>query len=304
MFVRAKKSGRHEYLQVAQHVLDRAVRLAGLIVLASSRGAAQIDPVGGAITGAAEATAVDEGLQEVDRMSVDPRPVLREPTCHAPQKVGGQMRDLHPRQNQIAKVVGNEPNVLAASLGRPADEAVPAAQVTWRRGPRHAGDGPTLRVYQVLEVLADRLRVAEVVVLLKETVEKRLIRRPPHLAKGQRPQRVQDAAQRRGVDGSRRGSLGLGQRIGRDPPLLWQLDVACPVQGQHQPASNHVSRGSIGLDPIPGLADLLRQCPSAGRRMFGDQFVDERHVGVRDDTASVFQLYVHGPQRSTSTIGT
>ena len=99
-------------------------------------------------------------------MAVDRSQSSREPPRHAAEQVRGQVRHPHPRQDQEARVVGEEADVLPPRLRRPADEPVAAAQVPRRRRPGQAGERPAPRVHQVLQVLAHRLRVAQVVVLL------------------------------------------------------------------------------------------------------------------------------------------
>jgi len=80
--------------------------------------------------------------------------------------------------------VGQQRDVLQPRLRAPADEAVPTAQMTWRRAPGHTGDGPAARKDHVLQVLAHGLRVAQIVVLLQQAVEQRLLGRAPATALG------------------------------------------------------------------------------------------------------------------------
>jgi len=93
----------------------------------------------------------------------------------------GQVRDFDPRQNQEAKVVGDQVNVPPTRRGRPANKAVTAAQVTRRRGPGQAGDRPVPRRDQIFQVLADRSRVAQIVVLLDQAAKQSLPGGPSNL---------------------------------------------------------------------------------------------------------------------------
>src|SRR5271168_973176 len=86
-----------------------------------------------------------------------------------------QMRHPHPGQNQEPRVVSNEADVAPPRLGRPAYVAIAAVQMTRRRAPCHAGDGSSLRPHQVLQVLAYRLLVSEIVMMFDETVEQWLV---------------------------------------------------------------------------------------------------------------------------------
>src|SRR5215472_1042366 len=98
------------------------------------------------------------------------------------------MRRANPRQNQKTRIVGNEPDVALAGLLTPLQEAVPAAQMPRRRTPRHAGDRPSLRPRQILEMLAHRLFITEVVVMFDEAVEQRFVTSAAHLLDLDRPE--------------------------------------------------------------------------------------------------------------------
>jgi len=91
------------------------------------------------------------------------------------------MRNMHPRQNEIGRVISNEANITAARFRAPADVAIAAAEVTRRRTLLQAGDGPTLRPNQKFEVLTDWLFAIQIVTLLHQAVEQRFLIRTPHL---------------------------------------------------------------------------------------------------------------------------
>jgi len=78
--------------------------------------------------------------------------------------------------------------------------------------------GRSWGTHQILQVLADRLRIAEVVVLLNQAVEKAFPRRPPNLLKMQRPDPRQFTVERNTIDVGPYRLGSLGQRIGRDLP--------------------------------------------------------------------------------------
>ena len=54
-------------------------------------------------------------------------------------------------------------------------------QVARRRTPCHAGDRPPLRPYQIFEVFADRLFITEIMMMLNQAVEERLLACTPDL---------------------------------------------------------------------------------------------------------------------------
>src|SRR5580698_8866941 len=89
----------------------------------------------------------------------------------------------HPRQNKESRVVSEETNVPPTRLTAPADVAIATANVARRRRPCQAGDRPALRPYEVFQVFADRLFVAQVMMFFHQAIEQRLVRGTPHLLK-------------------------------------------------------------------------------------------------------------------------
>ena len=59
---------------------------------------------------------INKGLEEVDGMTVDTLPVHGQQASHAPENMRRQMVDLHPRQDQVTGIVGDEPDVAAPGL--------------------------------------------------------------------------------------------------------------------------------------------------------------------------------------------
>jgi hypothetical protein len=125
---------------------------------------------------------IDEGFGEVNRMAVHPIPIVRQGARHLPQNVRRQMRNLNPGQNQKARVRSNETDVAAPFFGTPSCISVPAAQVARRRTPRQARDRSALGAPDT-SVLAHRLLVTQVVMVLYQAIEQRLLGRAPGLCK-------------------------------------------------------------------------------------------------------------------------
>jgi len=127
-----------------------------------------------------------------------------------------------------------------------------------RRRPRQAGEGTTCRIDKVFDVLAHRLRVAERVVLCQEAVKERLLRRAAHLAKFERPKRAQRNRQRRRIDGDGlclpSSTPVAGRRVEAPLSRGRQLKVSGALKAQQQPPADHVARRSVGLLPLPRLA--------------------------------------------------
>ena len=105
----------------------------GFVVYAPPRGLPHMYPVGCPVAGSLEPLGIDEGLQEVDRVSVDLLPVTRYPSGHPCQQVGRQMIDSDPWQQEKTVVVDYQVDVFPAYLRGPSDEAVPAAEVARSR---------------------------------------------------------------------------------------------------------------------------------------------------------------------------
>ncbi len=150
-----------------------------MIVLAPARGLAEEVPVRRPVARTLEPLRIHEALQVVDWVAVEILPVPGETPGHAAEKMAGKVRDPHPWQDEETGVVGEEADVLLARLPGPSDEAVPGAEVTRRRRPSEACHRASLGENQVLQVLAHRPGVAQVVVLLEQTVQDRFRSRSP-----------------------------------------------------------------------------------------------------------------------------
>src|SRR3990170_40650 len=77
--------------------------------------------------------------------------------------------------------------ILATYLDRPADKAVPTTNVAGRRAIDHTGHRPWPGKNQILQVLSHRLAIAQIVILLDQTVAELLKDRTSYLTdlKGQ-----------------------------------------------------------------------------------------------------------------------
>src|SRR5579863_851452 len=140
------------------------------------------------------------------------------------------MRHPDPRQNQEARVVSDESDVAPARFGAPSYITVAAAQMTRGRTPCHARDGTALCPHQVLQMLAHRLFVSEIVMVFDETVEQGFVGCSSDLLKRDRTDVSESADQRRGVDQNRLRLASLHKRIDRGLTSRGQFDLACPMQ--------------------------------------------------------------------------
>ena len=204
-----------------------------------------------------------------------------------------QVRHTHPGQNQKPTLVGNEPDVFPPGLLRPTDEAISWTKVPWRRRPAKTPNGPALGSDDVLEVLTNRLDVAEIVVLLDQGVHQGLFATPPDLTQVDRTNFFQRREQRILTDLDALWSAALHKWVVGCHPLRRQFDEFPAVQLEHQPTAYHVAQVPVGLNPIPHLTELLRQTPSTQVEMLSDQVLDEYYVRRANVTSSVSQHNVH-----------
>ena len=97
-------------------------------------------------------------------MSIFGLPVPADPARYLPKDPTAQIRHLDPGQDQKTGVVGDQPQVALALLGRPADKLVPVLTLPGRRAEHQAGQGSALVVARhVLQVLADRTAKTQIV---------------------------------------------------------------------------------------------------------------------------------------------
>src|SRR6516165_10579247 len=111
-------------------------------------------------------------------------------------------------------------------------------------------------------MLADRLRVAEVMILRQQAVTEGFLRRAAHLPNVERLKLPQRSMQRRGVDVLDRERTLPGDNPGiEDRPRRWQRNGTRFVQPQEQAAADHVAQHTVRLPPLPELAEFLRERP-------------------------------------------
>lgn len=90
----------------------------------------------------------------------------------------------------------------------------------------------------------------------------------------------------------------LGDRIGQHSPNWWKLNSPGAMQGQHQPAANHITQPAVRLYPVPGLAEFLGQAASTRPRVLSDQLTNEIDIGFTDYPMPVSKCDAHARQRS------
>ena len=125
----------------------------GFVEFAAALGLADVEPVGGAVAGAAKALGVDEGFQEDGGEAVAAFPIVRELAGDASEDVRGEVGDVHPGEYEEAGVVDHEVEVVFSLGVGPADESV-----AWGDGP--GGGAKSEGGQGVRAVPARRLRPA------------------------------------------------------------------------------------------------------------------------------------------------
>jgi hypothetical protein len=101
----------------------------GLVIFPSTGGVAQIDPIGGVVTGAGKAVFVHEGFQVINTMIVCRLPIRWQDTTHPTQDMRGQMGHANPGQYQKPAVVSHQMQIGRPLMLRPTDEPVAATNM-------------------------------------------------------------------------------------------------------------------------------------------------------------------------------
>ena len=140
-------------------------------------------------------------------------------------------------------------------------------------------------------MLADGLRVAEVVMPRDERTEESLLGAAAYLAKVQRLNVLQRGANRRRVEFGGRWRAALDDVIRRSTAHGRQFDQARSVELEHEASTNHVAQLAVSLAPVPRLARELGEPPPARLGVLHDEIAQEGHVGRGDRPAAIAQLH-------------
>src|SRR5580704_15905257 len=154
-------------------MLDRAVRYIAVRSLAPAGRLSQPYPVRRVVTGTAESLWIHERFQKVQRVPIETLPVLGDAHGHAAQNVGGEMFHLDPGQNQVTRVISKKANITPPRCRTPADVAIARSQMPRGTRPGEAGNRSRSSPDQILQLLPDRLLIAQIMMLLQQTVKQR-----------------------------------------------------------------------------------------------------------------------------------
>lgn len=153
--------------------LDRAVAPVSHVIFASAGSHPKIDPVRGLVTGSGETLGVNECLKAIERMVIELLPVIGDASTNQAKNVGCEMRNTDPGQNEESRIIGQQVDVAATGMLVPSDETVAAANMTWCRTERYAGDRSVCAIDNVFEVLAYRLSIAKIVIAVDQVFVER-----------------------------------------------------------------------------------------------------------------------------------
>ena len=138
-------------------------------------------------------------------------------------------------------------------------------------------------------MFADGLGVPEIVMALENPIDQTLRRRAPDLLDLDRPQ-IGERGLDEGLVEVRNSLQGaMGQRIVGPTSRRREFDVTGAMKLKHQAATHHVPHRTVGLAPVPGLAQQLGQRSTTCLGMAADQLGDEISVGLADIPAAVRQ---------------
>ncbi len=141
------------------------------VELAAAQGLAEVEPVGGAIAGAAEARGFAEGFQQDGAEVVAAVPVGGQAAFDLGEQVRGKVRDADPGQDQEASVIDDQRQVALAHGGGPADKAVAGSGFPGGGAEAEQGQGQAVAgVDEVAQLGAGQVLVAEIVVAVDELV--------------------------------------------------------------------------------------------------------------------------------------
>ena len=203
------------------------------------------------------------------------------------------MRHLYPGQNEKPSVIGQEVTVALAGQRRPADEGIATVDGVRCRRKGHAGHHPAARVDQILQVFADRLAVAQVMVLPNQAVEKFFLRRPTDLPQFDGAKGMQGGSDRRRVEIEDGGDgffdtssvVSTKRRRQSNRPVLFELEEQTPA--------DTVLEVSVGLSPIPCFADPARDDAPALTPVSFYDLADIAEIVLGNDSFAVGEYRVH-----------
>lgn len=150
--------------RVEINLFDRDHHRVVPILPTSSLRLSHTNPIGGLVTRAFEPISFHKGLDQMDRMAVFFLPIRRKTSKNGGQDMAGQMRDLHPGENQKAGVVRDEVQVLPSHVVLPTNEAISGLGLPGGGPEKEAGEIASLLITdKIRKVLSNRPVKAQIV---------------------------------------------------------------------------------------------------------------------------------------------
>jgi hypothetical protein len=138
------------------------------ILTAAPLGRADVKPIGGPVTRAAEPIRLDERLHQPNPMPILNLPVGCQPAAPLSQQVAGQVFDLHPGRNEEAALITDPGQSRQTSLPIPANELVSHRAFPRSRSENtspHNSPVPVPR--QILQIFSHRTGIGQIVMLME-----------------------------------------------------------------------------------------------------------------------------------------
>ncbi len=102
------------------------------------------------------------------------------------------------------------------------------------------------------------MAIAQVMIVLNETVEQFFCSGSPHLLEFKRFYLREPTTHGALIEPYFPGLFTINKRIGGCAFFRRQPDMSGPVQLEHQTPADHILKGAVGLDPVPGQAQFFR----------------------------------------------
>ena len=205
-------------------------------------------------------------------------PVLRQLSAHEGEDVRAEVGDRDSGQDQEARVIDYDGQVLLTQLRRPSDEAVAWRKLPCRGAGAEHGERPAVAVVdRGAGLRTDQGLVTEIVVPCDGLI--------PSLALVvmlRTGRRVGVRVSSRMVGAGNSGGSVSGPKViglASNPRRRRHDDEAvAAVHGHHGNSGHHVLEPAIRLKPADALAELVRQRGAVLRRGGGDQRAQQRHL--------------------------
>lgn len=209
-----------------------------------------IDPIGGLIGGAFEATLVDEGFEQIEGMAKIGGPVPTEAFDIEGEEMGSKVRDFNIGENEEPCVLCNFMEILFFDEVGPTDELIPARNPPGRGAPAEAGDDLAVEKGHIFEVSANDLAIAQVMVTMDEAVIEWFEGGVANHFEF-KGAKVGEFSFQGGFQGFDHGRQTVASFIIGRVSSRGELNQLHPFQAQEDFPAGHVFEVSVGLVPLP-----------------------------------------------------